>query len=133
MECRPPSRPPDSIKYSSQPTSSITCSSQDFVLQSSSPLNGPSCQEVAVNEVITAMASDSGAVMETASSALDPTVSPFRVRNVDLVHKGVMVPDLNSDWEAVQHVHAGGLGASTAVDLTAWRFSHQPVVTHQIV
>ena len=37
-------------------------------------------------------------------SGLNPNVPPFRMRDSSLLHRGVLVLDLDSDWEQVQRV-----------------------------
>ena len=37
-------------------------------------------------------------------SKLNPSVAPFRMRDPNLLHRGVLVPDLKLDWKHVQRV-----------------------------
>ena len=54
-------------------------------------------------------------------SGLNPNVPPFRMRDSSLLHRGVLVPDLDSDWEQVQRVQLGGAGDSSAVERYHWQ------------
>ena len=43
-------------------------------------------------------------------SSLNPEAVNFVMRDTDLIHGGLLRPDLDQDWESVQEAHAGGLG-----------------------
>ena len=62
-------------------------------------------------------------VVETTS--LDPSAKTFTCRDMDLVHRGVLVPDLNSDWLVVQKTRAGvhGLASDSDLERTIWLHS----------
>ena len=47
---------------------------------------------------------------------MDPTAKKFTCRDINLVHKGVLVPDLNSDWLVVQNTRVRGLGLPLNTD-----------------
>ena len=52
---------------------------------------------------------------------LNPDAVPFKNREPGLLHRGVLVPDLNSDWEHVQRVALGGIGDCGVVDTEPWQ------------
>ena len=54
-------------------------------------------------------------------SKLNPSVAPFRMRDPNLLHRGVLVPDLNLDWKHVQRVLLGGVGDSLTGDKFLWQ------------
>ena len=56
-------------------------------------------------------------------STLDPTAEEFTHKSQDLVHRGVLVPDLNLDWEVVQSAHMGEVRLASSIDSTVWQFS----------
>ena len=104
MDSRPPSRPPEN----------------SLLLISTIDTRQPVDVSVMSSEALTAVVPVSSAQSEPAYSTLDPNASPFAIRNSDLVHKGILVPDLNSDWEAVQRAHGGMSDVSSVIDYTAW-------------
>ena len=54
-------------------------------------------------------------------SKLNPSVAPFRMRDPNLLHRGVLVPNLNLDWKHVQRVQLGGVGDSLPGDKFLWQ------------
>ena len=44
------------------------------------------------------------------TEVLNPEAATFHARDVSLVHRGRMQPDLDGDWAQVQQVQAGGVG-----------------------
>ena len=47
------------------------------------------------------------------------------MRDATLLHRGVLVPDLDLDWEQVQRVQLGGVGDGVAVDKCHWQTGSQ--------
>ena len=56
----------------------------------------------------------------TRVSELNPGARQFIMRNPELVHKGVLCPDLAQNWEQVQRVQAGHPGDPNTVDSEEW-------------
>ena len=54
---------------------------------------------------------------------LNPEATLFRARDPKLIHKGVLIPDLDEDWEQVQRVQLGGVGDDGGVDNSSWEKS----------
>ena len=54
-------------------------------------------------------------------SQLNPNVATFKMRDPKLIHRGVLVPDLNLDWEHVERVQLGGVGNSLTADKNLWQ------------
>ena len=52
----------------------------------------------------------SRATDDLSSHILNPDAAKFVARNPDLVHRGVLLPDLSQNWELVQRVQSGGYG-----------------------
>ena len=65
------------------------------------------------------------AALEVVTTSLDPSAKTFTCRDMDLVHRGVLVPDLNSDWLVVQKTRAGvhGLALDSDLERTIWLHS----------
>ena len=65
------------------------------------------------------------AALEDVTTTLDPSAKTFTCRDMDLVHRGVLVPDLNSDWLVVQKTRAGvhGLALDSDLERTIWLHS----------
>ena len=63
---------------------------------------------------------DVRAVGPAASCMLDPLAAQFIWRDPALVHKGLLRPDLDNDWAAVQAVHDGGAGPHSGIDYSLW-------------
>ena len=56
-------------------------------------------------------------------SSLNPEAVNFVMRDTDLIHGGLLRPDLDQDWESVQEAHAGGLGHHGAgIDCSLWGY-----------
>ena len=84
-----------------QGATAITCASTGLVPESVEQIRmNRQCQET----------------NNTGSSNLNPDISPFKVRNPNLLHRGVLVPDLDADWEHVQRVALGGVGDDVVID-----------------
>ena len=58
---------------------------------------------------------------------LDPSASPFIYRSRDLVHRGILVPNLDQDWAAIQKIHSNVDQPPPDVTLTSW--THEPLLT----
>ena len=56
----------------------------------------------------------------TCSPTLDPEATQFVMRDPDLVHKGVLTPNLAEDWAHVQQVQAGGTTEPTSIYGSSW-------------
>ena len=56
----------------------------------------------------------------SASYILDPSAEQFIWRDPNLVHKGLLRPDLDHDWASVQAVQAGGAGPECRADYSLW-------------
>ena len=52
--------------------------------------------------------------------ALDPEAAQFIMRDSNLVHRGILAPDLAEDWETVQQVQAGGSGQPSMTAGHTW-------------
>ena len=59
-------------------------------------------------------------VRAAASHPLDPSAKQFIWRDPNLVHKGLLRPDLDLDWASVQAVQAGGAGPQGKADFNSW-------------
>ena len=67
-------------------------------------------------------------------STLDPTAEEFTHKNQDLVHRGVLVPDLNLDWEVVQSAHMGEVRMASSIDrVLGKRFEWKKVRVSKII
>ena len=51
---------------------------------------------------------------------LDPDAAVFRMRDKNLVHRGILHPDLQENWDHVQQVQAGGVGFADEVITGSW-------------
>ena len=56
----------------------------------------------------------------SARHILDPSAKQFIWRDPNLVHKGLLRPDLDLDWASVQAVQAGGAGPQCRADYGLW-------------
>jgi hypothetical protein len=63
---------------------------------------------------------DVRAAGSSASHILDPSAMQFIWRDPNLVHKGLLRPDLDHDWASVQAVQAGGAGPQCEADYGLW-------------
>ena len=54
--------------------------------------------------------------------SLNPEAANFVMRDADLIHDGLLRPDLDQDWESVQEAHAGGLGQGAGTDCSLWGY-----------
>ena len=64
-------------------------------------------------------------VRAAASHPLDPSAKQFIWRDPNLVHKGLLRPDLDLDWASVQAVQAGGAGPQCRADFSLWGHASQ--------
>ena len=53
----------------------------------------------------------------TSTSVLNVNAASFVMKNPSLVHKGVLLPNLDECWEQVQRVQAGGAGDQCEVTI----------------
>ena len=63
---------------------------------------------------------DVRAAGSSASHILDPSAMQFIWRDPNLVHKGLLRPDLDHDWASVQAVQAGHAGPRCGADYGLW-------------
>ena len=63
---------------------------------------------------------DVRAAGSSASHILDPSAMQFIWRDPNLVHKGLLRPDLDHDWASVQAVQAGRAGPQCGADYGLW-------------
>ena len=59
----------------------------------------------------------------TSTSVLNVNAASFVMKNPSLVHKGVLLPNLDECWEQVQRVQAGGAGDQCEVTSDHWQHS----------
>ena len=65
---------------------------------------------------------------KVSQGVMNPEAAVFHVRNKDLVHRGIVNPDLDCDWDHVQHVGAGGAGLGEAPTEDLWNDGSAEVV-----
>ena len=65
---------------------------------------------------------------KVSQGVMNPEAAVFHVRNKDLVHRGIVTPDLDCDWDHVQHVGAGGAGLGEAPTEDLWKDGSAEVV-----
>ena len=58
-----------------------------------------------------------------AQPTLNPDAADFVMREASLIHGGLLRPDLDQDWKAVQAVHAGGRGHVDGGDCSLWGYA----------
>ena len=71
----------------------------------------------------------SRATDDLSSHILNPDAAKFVARNPNLVHRGVLLPDLSQNWEHVQRVQAGGYGDPCMVSSESWEQNHSTPAT----
>ena len=60
---------------------------------------------------------------EPVATILDPNAKSFTYRDENLVHRGVLVPNLDIDWQIVQNLHEGDVGQLSGNNVETWQHS----------